>query len=122
VNEIKIQNSSGNLIDIILVIVLISTVCAGIVYYYRGASGKLESELGRIEKLNADIASEAQQLQTGLANHVAGIKAIRSQTRASRERIEYLHSEIEQSAKSTYRAIEVINDCEKIIEAVKTQR
>lgn len=121
-NEIKIQNSSNNLIGIIVIIVLISTVCTGIIYYYKGSDRQLERELGNIERLNSAIASETQQLQTGLANHITGIKAVRSQTRTSRERIEHIYIEIEQSAKSTDRAIQIINDCEKILEAVKTQR
>lgn len=111
-----------NLVGIITAILLIAGICAGIVYYYRGASGELESELNDLERLNSEIASESRQLQAGIASHCAGIKAVRGEVRTSRKRVEHIYSELNKSANDADRAIQIIKECESIIEAVKAQR
>lgn len=121
-NEIKINTNNTSIMGAVAVLALIAIVCAGIVYHYRNADGKLESELGNIERLNSEIASESRQLQAGIADHRDGIKAVRGKIGASRERVERVYTEIKQSAEVADRAIEVIADCQKIIETVKTQK
>ena len=106
----------------IAVFVLIAVICSGLVYYYRNADGKLESELNNIERINAEIASESRQLQAGIADHRDGIKAVRGAVGTSRKRVERVYTEIKQSAEAADRAIQVIDECENIIKAVKTQR
>lgn len=103
-------------------IICIAVVCAGIIYYYRGADKQLERELDNAQRINNQLASETRQLQTSIASHGAGIKSIRSQVGKSRKRIEHVYIEIEQSANDADRAIQVIEQCENIIEAVKAQR
>lgn len=121
-NEIKINTANTNILGVIAILALIAIVCAGIVYHYRNADGKLESELGNIERLNSEIASESRQLQAGIADHRDGIKAVRGAVGTSRKRVERVYTEIEQSAEVADRAIQVIDECENIIKAVKAQR
>jgi septal ring factor EnvC (AmiA/AmiB activator) len=122
VNEIKINNSSGDFGFIVAVVLLIAVICAGIVYYYRGAGGELESELADVERLNSELASETRQLQTDIASHGKGLASVTSAIGKSRERIKHVYTDIGQSAKEAGRAIEIIAECQNIIEAVKTQR
>ena len=121
-NEIKIQNSSSSLVGICVAVLFFAAVCAGIIYYYRGADGQLESEFNNLERLNSELASETRQLQTDIASHGAGLKTVRTSIGKSRERIEHVYTEIGQSAEDAYRAIAIIDECEKILEKVKTQR
>lgn len=121
-NEIKIQNGSPGIAVICVAVLLLAIVCAGIIYYYRGADGQLESELDKLERNNRELASETRQLQADIAVHGTGIKTVRTEVSKSRERIEHVYIEIGESAEDADRAISIINDCEKIIEKVKTQR
>jgi methyl-accepting chemotaxis protein len=122
VNEIKINTHALNLPTIIGFMLLIAVICAGVIYYYRGAGGEIERELNHIEQLNNQLASETRQLQAGIASHGAGIKTIRSSIGKSRERIEHVYTDLEKAGSDADRAIEVIAECQKIIKAVKTQR
>lgn len=121
-NEIKIKNTDSSILGVIALVLLVAVVCAGIIYYYRDASGRLESQLADVERLNHELASETRQLQSDIASHGAGIKNVRGAVRTSRERIEHIHSEIEQSTSDAGRAIEIIEKCQEIIEKVKAQR
>jgi chromosome segregation ATPase len=122
VNEIKINTHALNLPTIIGLVLLVAVVCAGVIYYYRGASGSLERELDHIEQLSNQLASETRQLQAGIASHGAGIAGVRKQVSKSRERIEHVYTDLEKAGSDADRAIAIIADCQKIIEAVKTQR
>ncbi|NCB40545.1 MAG: hypothetical protein EOM80_17430, partial [Erysipelotrichia bacterium] len=115
-NEIKIKNTDFGIVGVIAGVLLVAVICAGIVYYYRGASGRLESELADVERVNHELASETRQLQSYIASHGAGIKNVRGAVRTSRKRIEHIHSEIEQSTSDAGRAIEIIEKCQEIIE------
>lgn len=121
-NEIKVNTHALNLPAIIGFLLLIAVVCAGVIYYYRGAGGEIERELDHIEQLNNQLASETRQLQAGIASHSAGIAGVRKQASKSRERIEHVYSDLEKAGSDADRAIEVIAECQKIIETVKTQR
>lgn len=121
-NEINDNTNNATLLGISVLVVLIVCICAGIVYYYRGADQQLERELSDVERLNHELAAETRQLQAGIASHIAGIKNVRGAIGTSRKRVEHVYTEIEQSAKSTDRAIEIIAECEEIIKAIKTQR
>ena len=116
------NEKSNNLIGLVITVLLIAVICAGIIYYYRGASGKLESELEQLERNNNEIASETRQLQADVSIHSAGITTVRTEIGKIRERIEHVSTEIEQAGNDVLRAIEIIEDCENIIETVKTQR
>lgn len=121
-NEIKSNTHALNLPAIVGFLLLIAVVCAGVIYYYRGASGSLERELDHIEQLSNQLASETRQLQAGIASHSAGIAAVGKSVGKSRERIEHIYTDLEKAGSDTDRAIAIIADCQKIIEAVKTQR
>lgn len=121
-NEIKINTGSPNIIGIVAAILLIAIICTAIIYYYRGASGKLESELDNIENINTEIASETRSLQAGLETHRDRIATVTGRITDSSERISDLYTDIGETAKSVDRAIEIIDECENIIEAIKTQR
>lgn len=121
-NEIKINTHALNLPAIIGFLLIVAIVCAGIIYYYRGAGGSLERELDHIEQLNKLLASETRQLQAGIASHGAGIKTVRTSLGESRERIEHVYSDLEKAGSDADRAIQVIAECQEIIKAVKTQR
>lgn len=121
-NEIKINTHALNLPAIIGFLLLIAVVCAGVIYYYRGAGGEIERELDHIEQLNNQLASETRQLQAGIASHGEGIAGVRKQVSKSRERIEHVYSDLEKAGSDTDRAIEVIAECQEILETVKTQR
>jgi peptidoglycan hydrolase CwlO-like protein len=122
VNEIKINTHALNLPAIVGFLLLIAVICAGVIYYYRGASGSLERELDHIEQLNNQLASETRQLQAGIASHSAGIARVRKQVSKSRERIEHVYSDLEKAETDADRAIEVIAECQEIIKAVKAQK
>lgn len=111
-----------NFVGIITAILLIAGICAGIVYYYRGASGELESELDNLEKLNSGIASETKQLRHEIASHSTRIGTISNRIGNSKRRVQDVYTEIKQSANDADRAIQIIKECESIIEAVKAQR
>jgi exonuclease VII small subunit len=122
VNEIKINTHALNLPAIVGFLLLVAVICAGVIYYYRGASGSLERELDHIEQLNNQLESETRQLQAGIASHGAGIAVVRKSVNQSRKRIEHVYTDLEKAGSDADRAIEVIADCQKIIETVKTQR
>lgn len=121
-NEIKINTHALNLPAIIGFLLLISVVCAGVIYYYRGAGGSLDEELDNLEKLNHQLVSETRELQTGLASHSARISRVTARIETSQKRIEHIYFEIEQSAKDASDAVRIIDQCQEIIEAVKTQK
>lgn len=121
-NEIKINTHSLNLPAIISFLLLIAVVCAGIIYYYRGASGSLDKELDNLEKLNHQLVSETRELQTGLASHSARIGSVTARIETSKKRIEHIYFEIEQSAKDASDAVRIIDQCQEILETVKTQK
>lgn len=121
-NEIKINTHALNLPAIVGFLLLVAVICAGVIYYYRGADGSLERELDHVEQLNNQLASETRQLQAGIASHCAEIKTVRTSISKGRERIEHVYSDLEKAGIDADRAIEVIADCQKIIETVKTQR
>lgn len=116
------NETRNNIIGLIIAVLLVATICIGIIYYYRGASGKLESELDNLERSNNELASETRQLLTDIAIHRTGITTVRTEVGKSRERIKHIYTEINQSGKDTDRAIEIIKECENIIETIKTQR
>ena len=120
-NEVKISTNSPNILGVIAVVVLIACSCAGVIYYYRGADNGLERELANIERLNNQLASETRQLQAGIASHGAGIAVVRKSVGKSRERIEHVYSDLEKAGSDADRAIQVVAECQNIIEAVKTQ-
>ena len=120
--EVKICTNSSNLLGIIALVVLVACICAGIIYYYRGAGGEIERELSNLEQLNSQLASETRQLQAGIASHSAGIKAVGSSVSKSRERIEYVYTDLEKAGSDADRAIQVIAECQSIIEAIKAQK
>jgi hypothetical protein len=122
VNEIKISTNSPSLPAIVGIILFIACFCAAVVYYYRGADNGLERELANIEQLNNQLSSETRQLQAGITSHGAGIAAVGKSVGKSRKRIERVYSDIEKAGSDADRAIAIIADCQKIIEAVKTQR
>jgi peptidoglycan hydrolase CwlO-like protein len=122
VNEIKISTSDRNVFVVIAVYAVIVGICAAVVCYYRGADNGLERELANIERLNNQLASETRRLQAGIASHVAGIAGVRKQVSKSRERIEHVYTDLETAGSDADGAIEVIADCQKILEKVKTQR
>ena len=121
-NEVKISTNSPNIFGIIAVAVLIACICAGVIYYYRGADNGLERELANIERLNNQLASETRQIQAGIASHSAGIAVVRKSVGKSRERIEHVYTDLEKAGSDADRAIQVIAECQKIIEAVKAQK
>lgn len=121
-NEIKISNTNLHPAAVFAFIAVIALICGGVIYYYRGADSKLESELNNIERLNSELASATLELKSGIASHSAGIKSVRGEIGKSRGRIKHVYTQIGESAKQADRAIEIINDCEEIIEKVKTQR
>ena len=121
-NEIKTQTASPSIIGIIALFLLIVSVCAGLVYYYRGADKQLESELADVERLNQELASETRQLQAGIASHSAGIGAVRGKISKSRKRIERVYTDLEEAGNDAERAIKIIEECESIIQAVKAQK
>lgn len=121
-NEIKINTGSPNIIGIVAAILLIAIICTAIIYYYRGASGKLESELDNIENINAELASETRSLQTGLETHRDRIATVTGRITDSSERISNIYTDIGKTAEDVDRAIKIIDECENIIEAIKTQR
>ena len=116
------NEKNTNLLGIIIGVVLIAVICAGIIYYYRGADRQLESELAGVERLNTELASATRQLQADIADHGKGIASVTASLGESRKRIKHVYTEIERSAKKTDRAIQLIEECEQIIEAVKAQR
>lgn len=116
------NEKNNNLIGIIVSVLLIAVICAGILYYYRGASGKLESELDNIKDLNTAIASETRRLQAGIADNINRIATVTDRIAVSKERISDIYTDIGEAAKSVDRTVEIINECEDIIEAIKTQR
>ena len=116
------NEKNTNLLGVIVALVLVAAICAGIIYYYRGASGQLESELAGIERLNNAIASESRQLQTDIASHGKGIASVTIQLSKSRERIKHVYTQLGESAKDADRAIRLVEECQEIIEAVKAQR
>ena len=118
----EVQKTTDSIIAAFLLIVVFALVCAGIIYYYKGTSGSLERELEHIEQLNNQLASETRQLQAGITDHRDGIKAVRGKVSKSRERIEHVYTDLEKAGNDADRAIKIIADCEKIIEAVKTQK
>ena len=120
--EVKICTNSPNLLGIIALFVLVACICAGVIYYYRGAGGEIERELSNLEQLNSQLASETRQLQAGIASHGAGIKAVGGSVSKSRERIEHVYSDIEKAGSDADRAIQVIAECQSIIDAVKAQK
>jgi methyl-accepting chemotaxis protein len=122
VNEIKINTHSLNLSAIVGFLLLIAVICAGVIYYYRGASGNLDKELDNLEKLNHQLVSETRELQTGLASHSARISSVTARIETSKKRIEHIYFEIEQSAKDASDAVRIIDQCQEILETVKTQR
>ena len=101
---------------------LIAVVCAGVIYYYRGADNSLERELANVERLNNQLASETRQLQAGIASHGAGIAVVRKSVNQSRKRIEHVYTDLEKAGSDADRAIQVIAECQTILEAVKAQR
>lgn len=121
-NEIKINTNSPNLLGVVIGILLIALICAGVIYYYRGAGGSLDHELDNLEKLNHQLVSETRELQTGLASHSARIGSVTAGIETSKRRIEHIYTEIEQSAKDATDAVGIIEQCEKILEKVKTQK
>ena len=121
-NEIKINANSPGLPGIVAVVLLIVCICAGVIYYYCGAGGEIERELGNLEQLNNQLASETRQLQAGIASHGGRINSVAKSVGKSRERIERVYSDLEEAGNDADRAIQVIAECQKIIEAVKTQR
>ena len=121
-NEIKINTNSLNLPAIIGLVLLIAVICAGVIYYYRGAGGSLDHELDNLEKLNHQLVSETRELQTGLASHSARIGSVTAGIGTSKRRIEHIYFEIEQSAKDATDAVKIIEQCEEIIKKVKTQK
>ena len=116
------NEKSNNLIGLVITVLLIAVICAGIIYYYRGASGKLESELDKLERNNNELASETRQLQADVTKHGEGLTTVRTEVGKSRERIEHVSTEIGQSTEDVDRAITIIEECENIIETVKTQK
>ena len=123
-NEIKISNgnSAVSIPAIIAFVLLIAVICGGIVYYYRGADSKLESELVELERLNTELASATMELRSGVASHSEGLKIVRNEVTTSRKGIEHVYTEIGKATKHADRAIEIINECENIIEKIKTQK
>ena len=121
-NEVKISTNSPSILGIIAVVMLVACICAAIIYYYRGADNSLEQELANIERLNNQLASETRQLQAGITSHGAGIAVVRKSVGKSRERIEHVYSDLEKAGSDADRAIQVIAECQNIIEAVKTQK
>jgi chromosome segregation ATPase len=122
VNEIKINTHILNLSAVIGFFLLVAVVCAGVIYHYRGAGGSLDKELDNLEKLNHRLVSETRELQTGLASHGARISSVTARIETSKKRIEHIYFEIEQSAKDASDAVRIIDQCQKILETVKTQR
>lgn len=121
-NEIKISTNSTDALGIVALAVLVACICAGIIYYYRGASGEIERELNNLEQLNNQLASETRQLQAGIASHSAGIAVVGKSVNQSRKRIEHVYSDLEKAGSDADRAIQVIAECQAIIETIKTQR
>ena len=121
-NEIKISTNNPSILGVVAVVMLVACICAGVIYYYRGADNGLERELANIERLNNQLASETRQLQAGIASHIAGIAVVRKSVGKSRERIEYVYSDLEKAGSDADRAIQVIAECQSIIEAVKAQK
>ena len=121
-NEVKISTNSPSILGIIAVVMLVACICAGVIYYYRGADNGLERELTNIERLNNQLASETRQLQAGIASHGAGIAVVRKSVSKSRERIEHVYTDLEKAGSDADRAIKIIAKCQNIIEAVKTQK
>ena len=121
-NEIKINTNSPSLLGVIAMVVLIAVICAGVIYYYRGADNSLERELANIERLNNQLASETRQLQAGIASHSGRINGIAKSVGKSRERIEHVYSDLEKAGTDADRAIKIIAECQAILEKVKTQK
>jgi peptidoglycan hydrolase CwlO-like protein len=120
VNEV--QKTADSVVAAIFVVLVITLVCAGVIYYYRGADSKLESELNNIERLNSELASETRQLQKEFTDHGKGIASVTSSISKSRKRVKHVYTDIEQATSETERAKQLIEECEQIIEAVKAQR
>ena len=121
-NDTFFQKSTSHLFTALVGALCLGLVCAGVIYYYRGADRQLERELDRIEGLNHELASETRQLQAEIATHSVRIGNVASRVGNSKKRVQDVCVEIEQSAEDADRAIAIINQCEKIVEAIKTKR
>jgi len=94
-----------------IVLVVCFAVLLAIVYNFTRANSGVEHELKHIEELNSAIASESKQLQTDIAAHDGRIK-----------RVHGVSEKIAKSSTDVERAVAIIEDCETIIESVKTKR
>lgn len=121
-NDTFFQKSNSHLFTALVGALCLGLVCAGVIYYYKGTDRQLERELDDVERLNHQLASESRQLQAGIASHGIGIATVRGKVGVSRKRVEHIHSEIAESAKSADRAIQIISECENIIKTVKAQK
>lgn len=120
--EVKICTNSSDALGIIALVMLVACICAGVIYYYRGADNGLERELNNLEQLNSQLASETRQLQAGIASHSAEITGVRKHVSKSRERIERVYTDLEEAGSDADRAIQIVAECQSIIEAIKAQR
>lgn len=121
-NDTFFQKSNSHLFTALVGALCLCLICAGVIYYYRGADRQLERELDRIEGLNHELASETRKLQAEIATHSVRIGNVSSRIGNSKKRVQDVCVEIEQSAEDADRAIGIINQCEKIIETIKAQR
>ena len=121
-NEVKISTNSPSILGGIAGMLLIAVICAGVIYYYRGADNSLERELADIERLNNQLASETRQLQAGIASHGAGISTVRGKISKSRKRVEHVYTDLEKAGSDADRAIQIVEECQSIIEAIKAKR
>ena len=120
-NEIKINTGSPQYYWYCGVVCSSHYCCAGPILY-RGASGKLESELDNIKELNGAIASETRQLQADITDHGNRIATVSVRIGTSKERLRDIRIDIEETGKSLDRTVEIIDECQDILETVKTQR
>ena len=115
------MNAKADIMHFILLVVCFAVLLA-IVYNLTRANSGVEHELKHIEELNSAIASESKQLQTDIAAHDERIASISIRLDSSKKRVHGVSEKIAKSATDVDRAVAIIEDCETIIESVKTKR
>ncbi len=115
------MNAKAEIMHFIVLVVCFAVLLA-VLYNLTRADSGVEHELKHIEELNSAIAAESKLLQTELATHTARIASISNRLDSSKKRVHGVSEKIAKSATDVDRAVAIIEECETIIESVKTKR
>lgn len=115
------MNAKNDFTGFVLLVLCFASILA-IIYNFTNSAPIIEHELKHVEKLNSAIASESRQLQTELASHNKRLASITNRIDSSKERVHRASEKLTESTTDVNRAIEIIEDCESIIESIKAQR